>query len=51
MAKKKSQKIKRVYEPRKVCKCPSCQTNTIHMLFDYDKGIYKCLICNAVHSI
>jgi hypothetical protein len=51
MAKKQSQKIKKVYEPRKVLMCPKCRTKTIHMLFDYDKGIYKCLICNAVHSV
>lgn len=51
MAKKQNQKIKKVYEPRKVLMCPKCRTKTIHMLFDYDKGIYKCLICNAVHSV
>ena len=51
MAKKQSQEIKKVYEPRKVLMCPKCRTKTIHMLFDYDKGIYKCLICNAVHSV
>lgn len=43
-------KRKKIYEPRKVLVCSRCNTRTAHSLCDYENGIYKCLICNAVYT-
>lgn len=43
-------KVKRIYEPVKVMKCPRCKCNTMHSLIDYDNKLYKCNICKTVHA-
>lgn len=46
----KKKKTKKVYDSQKVCFCPTCGSNTLHLIYDWDKGIYKCIICNTVHA-
>lgn len=43
-------KTKKIYEAKKVLFCSSCGTKTAHMIYDYEKGIYKCLMCGKIHS-